>query len=298
MKYSYLILPALALAMACNSKKEVKLPNGVKVLYHQRESGAEEKTAKKGDFLSFHITYRNFKDSVLGSTRKDKKPIMVKLNGQTPRDLFEGCFGYMAAGDSATYFIPVDSLFKGAPEGSRPAFLPKGTEVKFSVSVQKVENEKAMLSRLDSDIEKFVKTDATKKYLKQPNGLQISMTTMGPGITPAAGDTVSVNYRGRVVGSTEIFDESYSRGQAFQFVLGRGEVIRGWDEAIAMLTEGSEATILVPFALGYGEAGSPPAIPPYSTLVFDVKLEKVKKGKGLVPTPAIPPMPAMPEAIK
>jgi FKBP-type peptidyl-prolyl cis-trans isomerase len=220
---------------------------------------------------------------------------MVKLNGQTARDLFEGCFGFMAAGDSATYFIPVDSLFKGAPEGSRPAFLPKGSDVKFSVSVQSVENEKAMLSRLDGEIEKFVKTESSKKFLKQPNGLHISMTTMGQGITPVAGDTVSVNYRGRVMGGTEIFDESYSRGQPFQFVLGQGQVIRGWDEGIAMLTEGSEATILVPFALGYGEAGSPPAIPPYTSLVFDVKLEKVKKGKGLVAPPAMPPMPEMQE---
>ena len=72
-----------------------------------------------------------------------------------------------------------------------------------------------------------------------------------------------------------MFDNSLSRGMPFSFALGRGMVIPGWDEGIALLKEGGKAFLFVPPALGYGEAGSPPVIPANSELIFYVELEKV-----------------------
>ena len=89
------------------------------------------------------------------------------------------------------------------------------------------------------------------------------------------GREVEVNYFGVLADGTP-FDNSFKRGQTFTFPLGAGRVIPGWDEGIAMLNVGSKATLFVPYELGYGEAGSPPNIPPKAELIFYVELERVR----------------------
>lgn len=88
-----------------------------------------------------------------------------------------------------------------------------------------------------------------------------------------AGDKVQVHYTGRLTNDT-IFDSSVKRGQPFSFTLGVGQVIKGWDEGIAILKEGEKARLIIPANLGYG-ARAAGTIPPNSTLIFDVELLKV-----------------------
>ena len=69
-----------------------------------------------------------------------------------------------------------------------------------------------------------------------------------------------------------MFDNSFSRGEPFVFPLGAGQVIKGWDEGLALLPKGTKATLFIPYELGYGETGSPPSIPPRSELIFYVEV--------------------------
>jgi FKBP-type peptidyl-prolyl cis-trans isomerase len=73
-----------------------------------------------------------------------------------------------------------------------------------------------------------------------------------------------------------MFDSSVERGDPFTFILGRGQVIKGWDEGIAMLHKGETAKLIIPYQLAYGEGGRPPVIPPKATLIFDVQLVDIK----------------------
>jgi FKBP-type peptidyl-prolyl cis-trans isomerase len=71
-----------------------------------------------------------------------------------------------------------------------------------------------------------------------------------------------------------MFDSSVEREQPFPFMLGQGQVIKGWDEGILLLKEGEQARLVIPYTLGYGEGGRPPIIPPATTLIFDVEIIK------------------------
>ncbi|KAG7378792.1 hypothetical protein PHYPSEUDO_009489 [Phytophthora pseudosyringae] len=88
---------------------------------------------------------------------------------------------------------------------------------------------------------------------------------------PKPGQTVSVHYVGTLTDGSK-FDSSRDRGRPFQFQLGAGQVIRGWDEGVAQMSKGQVAKLTLPHEYAYGERGYPPVIPPKATLVFEVEL--------------------------
>ncbi|HYR29022.1 MAG TPA: FKBP-type peptidyl-prolyl cis-trans isomerase [Thermoanaerobaculia bacterium] len=103
------------------------------------------------------------------------------------------------------------------------------------------------------------------------SGLQYSIDAPGTGEQPKPGQTVSVHYTGWLPNGTK-FDSSRDRGAPLQFTLGKGQVIRGWDEGIGLMTIGEKRTLVIPPDLGYGARGAGGVIPPNATLVFAVEL--------------------------
>lgn len=109
------------------------------------------------------------------------------------------------------------------------------------------------------------------------SGLQYVEIEPGTGEQAKAGDLVAVHYVGTLEDGTE-FDNSLNRGAPIEFVLGKGMVIQGWDEGIAMMKEGGKATLIIPPELGYGAQGAGGVIPGNATLTFDVELVSVQPG--------------------
>ncbi|KAL8160598.1 hypothetical protein V2J09_002135 [Rumex salicifolius] len=88
------------------------------------------------------------------------------------------------------------------------------------------------------------------------------------------GDRVKVHYRGQLTDGT-VFDSSFERGDPIEFVLGNGQVIKGWDQGLLGMCVGEKRKLKIPAKLGYGEQGSPPTIPGGATLIFDTELVSV-----------------------
>jgi peptidylprolyl isomerase len=112
-----------------------------------------------------------------------------------------------------------------------------------------------------------------------PSGLQYEDTRAGSGATPETGRTCVMHYTGWLWldgAKGAKFDSSHDRGQPFSFAIGRGAVIKGWDEGVATMKVGGARTLIIPPALAYGSRGFPGAIPPNSTLVFEVELLEVR----------------------
>lgn len=105
----------------------------------------------------------------------------------------------------------------------------------------------------------------------EPTDLVKEDVVVGAGAEAKEGDKVWVHYTGRLAKNKQQFDSSVGR-EPFDFTLGKGEVIKGWDEGVAGMKVGGKRKLTIPSKLGYGDSGSPPKIPPKATLVFDVEL--------------------------
>jgi len=119
------------------------------------------------------------------------------------------------------------------------------------------------------------KPQVKKQQGAPPTELVANDLEEGTGPAAKAGDEVSVQYVGVNYKSGKEFDASWSRGEPFTFALGSGMVIPGWEEGVEGMKVGGRRELIIPPELGYGAAGSPPAIPPNETLVFVIDLEAI-----------------------
>jgi len=117
------------------------------------------------------------------------------------------------------------------------------------------------------------------KKMTTSSGLQIEDTKAGTGATPKTGQTCVMHYTGWLYengAKGKKFDSSVDRGDPFEFPIGTGRVIKGWDEGVATMKVGGKRTLIIPPSLGYGARGAGGAIPPNATLIFEVELLGVK----------------------
>jgi peptidylprolyl isomerase len=116
---------------------------------------------------------------------------------------------------------------------------------------------------------------ADLQEIETPSGLKYVELAEGTGVQPKSGQQVSVHYTGWLTNGTK-FDSSHDRREPIVFPIGKGHVIKGWDEGVGSMKVGGKRKLIIPAHLGYGQQGAGGVIPPNATLVFEVELVAVK----------------------
>ncbi|MBE9033281.1 FKBP-type peptidyl-prolyl cis-trans isomerase [filamentous cyanobacterium LEGE 11480] len=172
-------------------------------------------------------------------------------------------FGIMLA----CVLVLVVAQFTGSSATADAGNLPKQSMADMVADV--VIAETAKLTPQTSE------TKSMSEIVETPSGLKYEVITEGDGATPEKGQTVIVHYTGTLEDGTK-FDSSRDRNQPFSFKVGAGQVIKGWDEGLAMMKVGDRRNLILPPELGYGARGAGGVIPPNATLIFDVELLGIK----------------------
>ena len=151
---------------------------------------------------------------------------------------------------------------------------PVGDKATSFDAVKAFENfNKQKVDRIKEQKAKELKliNDLSKGFSKTKTGLLYKFEEDNQSEKPETGKKVKVHYKGMLLDGT-VFDSSYKRNQPYEFTLGIGQVIKGWDEGISLLGVGDKASFIIPSDLAYGESGAGGVIPPNATLVFEVEL--------------------------
>ncbi len=286
---------------------EYKIFKKVGDKYERRQvANGEDPTYKDrvGKFMTGYLYYRTGKDSVLEDTRKKfgGSAVPMPLMELKKKGMPDEAFALLQPGDSGVFRFNADSLFK--PQGRPvPGFLKRsGNVIVINVKTDKLitqqeesameqtlqqkmmeQQQKQMLAYAETQnkkdeviLQEYLKKNNLTNAKKTPGGVYYIITQPGTGSTPKAGQTVSLQYRGTLLSGKEFDSSAKHGGQPFSYATGRGQVIPGWDEGVAVLNKGTKATLLIPSSLAYGERGAGADVPANSPLRFDVELVDIK----------------------
>jgi FKBP-type peptidyl-prolyl cis-trans isomerase FkpA len=294
-KLVLIVLLYLGVSIHANAQDNfVHTPKGDLVKILTTNTGAK---IKLNDVITFDVVQKTEKDSVLFSSYAMGHPLKIQVQASENAGDLMDVVTLLAEKDSAFVKVPSDSIFK-THEDQRPPFIAKGSNLLFTVKIIKIQSLQDAMAERNADLDKLKADEITarNKYIAD-NKLVVKTTLSGlkylitqPSIKhkPLTGDTLLVNYTGRTLDG-KVFDSSIQAEaqkaelnqpgrnyEPLQVIVGTTPVIKGWNEGLLLLNEGSKAKFIIPSDLGYGADGAGADITPYSTLVFDVELVKIK----------------------
>jgi FKBP-type peptidyl-prolyl cis-trans isomerase FkpA len=295
LKLLFSLLSILAIAGCSSEGRRLKTESGYE--YEVVRKGSSEEPIAVNNYVFFNMSLMA-DDSLLQSTSTMGKPSVLKFmeDNKSYGQLqpLVDLIGTLHEGDSILFYFPLDSF-----DNKPPAFDSLKNPLVYHVGIVNVMNEAEFEAHSDSmqqeqeavrqvvrdrlpeveakakaTYDAYKKGELTAQMKTTDSGLRYIIHEQGDGPMPMKGDQVSVHYYGMLDANAQMFDTSFRGGQPYQFPLGMGQVIRGWDEGLLLFPKGTKATLFIPAALAYGAAGSPPVIPENADLIFYVELEK------------------------
>lgn len=246
----------------------------------------------KADFVKINLTVSSIDGKKIFSTLDQNQPITFEYGKPFDTKGFEEAVATMKKGSKATVVVPSAMGFgeQGKKDMNGQDIIAPYSPVVYDIEVldlkTKAENDKAIKD--EEAAKKKAAADAETKepsliqqYIKDnkitakptASGLYYIEKVAGKGAKAKAGNKVKVHYTGKLLNG-KVFDSSLERKPVtpFEFTIGQGQVIPGWDQGISMMSAGGKATLVIPSKLGYGAQGAGNDIPAHSPLVFDVEL--------------------------
>ncbi len=241
---------------------EFTTASGLKVKITEKGNG---KQVIKGDKVTAHYTGTLEDGKKFDSSKDRNQPFSFKVGtGQVISGWDEG-FQLLSIGDKATFTIP-SNLGYGA--NGAAGVIPPNATLFFDVEVLDAVASPAPKAAVPYDVTGL-------DTIKMQSGLRFLKVESGTGEKAQQGKYVSVHYTGYLMDGKK-FDSSVERGEPIEFQLGKGMVIKGWEEGIELMHVGDKMRFIIPSELAYGEKGAPGAIPANATLIFDCELVGVQ----------------------
>jgi FKBP-type peptidyl-prolyl cis-trans isomerase FkpA len=265
-----------SLLLSCDQFKVKTDALGSKYQIHESKNG---KKIKDGDIVSFQLVIKDGSDTTYRNTYKEGKPFQMIAQKGGFKGSFENAIFNFAEGDSATVFVPADSLFTKNQQPLPPS-VTKGSDMRFIIKITKVQSRENYQHGINEkrNNETKMMEDFVKK--NQPNatktqfGIYRVVLKEGSGATAKKGQTVTVHYTGKLMNGNT-FDSSIGR-DPIAVTLGTGSVIPGWEQALELMKKGEKAWVFIPSSLAYGEQGAGGVIDPYTPLVFEIEIIDIK----------------------
>jgi peptidylprolyl isomerase len=238
-------------------KDTISLPSGLKYIVVSKGRGIK---VDSGMIVKVHYTGFFEDGKIFDSSVERGEPIEIPIGkGKVIKGWDEG-ITHLYVGDKAKLFIPYHLAYGETARGP----IPAKSNLIFDVEIIKAEKPmKAEPYNVEG-----------KDTVTTASGLKYIIVDQGSGVQAAKGKTAKVHYTGYFTNGS-MFDSSVESGEAFSFMIGKGQVIKGWDEGVALMKTGSKYRFIIPYDLGYGENDNGP-IPGKSILIFDVELLEVK----------------------
>lgn len=257
-----------------------KTPDDIIYVMEQKGTGA---AVKQGDRVKVHYTLKTLDGNKLESSRDRGEPFTFTIGAGEVIPGWDKALTLFNVGGKGTIYLP-SSLAYGE-QGSQN--IPPNTPLVFEIEVVEVVDQEAAMRESNKQLEDYLKKNNINAQ-KTPEGLYYTVEKKGTGPSVQPGQTVSVNYTGRLLNGT-VFDTSvedvakannlYNPQRPYQpieFPIGQGRVIKGWDMGIPLFNVGGKGKLYIPANLAYGERGAGGMIPPNSPLIFDVEVVGVK----------------------
>ncbi len=294
----FLAVSAIALLASCSSSDYKKTPSGIMYKIFSTSSGP---IAKRGEILKFHYIQK-LNDSVLQSSF-NSIPAFAKVDSvgsmYSPLEVFP----FLKKGDSVVIVQLADTILKKVPPG-QPVPFKKGDKFTFTLKILDILKGDEMaqadqMKEMTLEGEREIKTIdnylASKNIVAQKTARNVSVVVKAPGdgVAVDSGKYVSIAYTGKLfptdkVKEEKVFESNVGK-QPFQFTVGTGSVIPGWDEGLKLLKKGGKATFYIPATMAYSQQAGPGG-KPYENLIFDVEvLDVADKAPAPAPNPQMPP---------
>lgn len=240
---------------------------------------------KPGDVVTVVMTYKTEKDSIIFDTRNISDNFIMELKTASHKGgCIEEAFGMLSKGDSAIFKINASDFYTYTQKKDIPKFIKKGDKLIFNVKMINISAKNDFVKK-NSDVYKYYleqeKVDIEKLILdlnypcnKLSSGLNIISIDKGAGKKVKKGNTVTIDYTASFIDGS-VFGSTIENNEPFSFVVGEKKVIEGLEEAVQEMRIGDHAILIIPFNLAYQDK-KVGMIPPFSTLIFEVKILDAK----------------------